>query len=312
MEMRAQPEKINVKRTCKKVVKNYELYILILPAFLYFIIFHYWPMYGVQIAFRDFVPTLGITGSPWVGLKHLSRFIGSYHFVYLLRNTFLISVYGLAVGFPAPIILALMLNEVQNVRLKKFAQTITYAPHFISTVVLVGMITIFLSPSVGIVNKAIVLFGGQDINFLQKPEYFRTIYVISGVWKEAGFSSIIYLAALTSIDPQLHDAAKVDGANRMQRILHVNIPGIIPTATILLIMSMGRMLSVGFEKAFLLQNSLNMETSDIIATYVYRVGLQGARYSYSTAVGLFNSVINFILLFSFNSASKKLGETSLW
>ncbi len=305
-------QKVNLKHMYKKIAINYELYILILPAFLYFIIFHYWPMYGVQIAFRDFVPTLGITGSPWVGLKHLSRFISSYHFVFLLRNTFLISIYGLVVGFPAPIILALMLNEVQNTKMKKFAQTITYAPHFISTVVLVGMITIFLSPTVGIINKIIVMLGGEETNFLQKADWFRTIYVFSGVWKEAGFSSIIYLAALTGIDPQLHDAARVDGANRMQRIWHVNIPGIIPTATILLIMSMGRMLSVGFEKAFLLQNSLNMETSDIIATYVYRVGLQGAKYSYSTAVGLFNSVINFVLLFSFNAISRKLGETSLW
>ena len=296
----------------KKILRNYELYIFILPALLYFLIFHYGPMYGVQIAFKNFVPTKGIWGSPWVGLKHFNNFFDSYYFGLLLKNTLGISIYSLVAGFPIPIILALMLNEVQNVRFKKLVQNITYAPHFISTVVMAGMLVAFLSPSNGIVNEVIKLFGGEPISFLTNTSMFKDIYVWSGVWQGTGWGSIIYLATLSGIDQQLHEAAIVDGATRLQRIWYINIPGITPTMIIMLIMNCGHIMNVGFEKIFLLQNPLNMEASDVISTYVYRVGLINAQYSFSAAVDLFNSVINFALLITVNTISKRVSETSLW
>lgn len=290
----------------KNRIRNWQLYVLIAPVIAYFIIFHYWPMYGVQIAFKDFIATKGIWGSPWVGFEHFKRFFNSYYFWTLIRNTLGISLYSLALGFPMPIILALMMNEVRNKTFKKTVQTVTYAPHFLSVVVLVGMMVAFLSPRNGIINEIMKALGGKPIFFLGEPEWFKTLYVFSGVWQNMGWNSVIYMATLAGIDPQLHEAAIVDGASRLQRIWHINIPGILPTVIILLVLNAGSIMSVGFEKVFLMQNNMNMETSDVISTYVYRTGLLGAEFSFSSAVGLFNSIINFILLITVNSIARRL------
>lgn len=292
--------------------RNWELYLLITPVIAYFIIFHYLPMYGVQIAFKDFIATKGITGSPWIGFRHFERFFNSYNFWRVIRNTLTLSLYSLAVGFPAPILLALSMNEVRNKFFKKTVQTVTYAPHFISTVVLVGMMAALLSPKTGIINQFIRLLGGESIAFMTEPGWFKTLYVFSGIWQNVGWGSIVYMAALAGIDTELHEAAMVDGASRLQRIWHINIPGILPTVVILLILNIGSIMSVGFEKVFLMQNDLTMKSSDVIATYVYRSGILGAQYSFSAAIGLFNSIINFILLVTVNRISKKVTETSLW
>jgi putative aldouronate transport system permease protein len=302
----------NRSATVKRIKKNWDLYLLILPVMAFFIIFEYVPMYGVQIAFKDFIATKGITGSPWVGFKHFERFFDSYYFWRLIKNTLGIGVYQLLLGFPVPIALALLINEVRSKRFSRFVQTVTYAPHFLSTVVMVGMLFIFLSPQTGILNGLITWFRGAPIDFLTEPAWFKSIYVGSGVWQQMGWSSIIYLAALTGIDPQLHEAARVDGASRWQRIWHINLPGIMPTITILLILNMGSLLSVGFEKVFLMQNSLNMSASDIISTHVYRKGIIDGQYSYSAAVGLFNSIVNFTLLVMVNRIARKVNDTSLW
>ena len=293
-------------------LRNWELYVIISPVLAYYLIFEYFPMYGVQIAFKNFVATKGIWGSPWVGFRHFERFFDSYYFWRLIKNTLGISLFQLAVGFPVPILLALMINEAKSKWFKKTVQTVTYAPHFLSTVVLVGMVVIFLSPQSGIVNQIIVLFGGQPISFMTEPSWFKTIYVTSGVWQQMGWSSIIYLAALAGIDPQLHEAAKVDGATRLQRIWHVNLPGIMPTIVVLLILNMGSIMGVGFEKIYLMQNDLTLESSEVISTYVYKSGIIQAQYSFSAAVGLFNSVINMILLVTVNYIARRLNETSLW
>ncbi|WP_420852131.1 ABC transporter permease [Paenibacillus hamazuiensis] len=313
-ERSAAAERSRIRASLTPYLKNWELYVLISPVIAFYIIFEYVPMYGVQIAFKNFVATKGIWGSPWVGFRHFERFFDSYYFWRLIVNTVGISLYQLAVGFPVPIILALMINEIRQTRLwfKKVVQTVTYAPHFLSTVVLVGMIVMFLSPQSGIVNKLIVWLGGQPVSFMTEPGWFKTIYVSSGVWQQMGWSSIIYLAALSGIDPQLHDAAKVDGASRLQRIWHVNLPGIMPTVVILLILNMGSLMGVGFEKVFLLQNDLNLESSEVISTYVYKSGIIQSQYSFSAAIGLFNSVINFILLVAVNFSAKRLNQASLW
>lgn len=299
-------------RLRKDLKKNYILYLLILPVFAYYVIFAYVPMYGIQLAFKEFVPKLGIFGSPWVGLDNFTRFFSSYNFQSLLLNTLGISVYGLLAGFPIPILFALLLNYLPGKRFRKSVQMVSYAPNFISVVVMCGMITIFLAPDTGIVNQIIVALGGKSVSFLSVPGYFKSIYVWTGVWQGMGFSSIIYISALSGVDGQLHEAAIIDGATKFQRIVHIDIPSIAPTMIILLILSLGSIMSVGFEKIYLLQNSLNMSASDVISTYVYRVGLIDSDYSYSTAVGLFNSVINAILLVTVNTVAKKLSSTSLW
>ncbi|NLC67325.1 MAG: sugar ABC transporter permease [Clostridiaceae bacterium] len=296
----------------KRILKSYQLYILLIPTLLYIIIFHYGPMYGVLIAFKDFKAHLGIMGSPWAGFKHFERFFRSPRFWELIRNTLSISLYSLAAGFPIPIIFALGMNSLNSQKFKKILQTVTYAPHFISTVVIVGMMSVFLSPTTGIVNSFIKKLGGEPIFFMSKPELFSSLYVWSGVWQNMGWSSIIYLAALSSIDPGLHEAAIIDGASKIKRIQHIDIPGILSTVIILLIMNAGRIMSVGFEKVFLIQNPLNTSTSEVIATYVYKRGLIDAQYSFSTAVGLFNSIVNMILLVIVNQISRRIGETSLW
>ncbi|MFE5324019.1 ABC transporter permease [Paenibacillus sp. NPDC056579] len=296
----------------RRIRRNADLYLLFLPVLAFFIIFEYVPMYGVQIAFKDFIATKGIWGSPWVGFKHFERFFSSFYFWRIMKNTLGIGLYQLIVGFPVPILLALMINEVRSSLYRRFIQTVTYAPHFLSTVVAVGMVMMFLSPETGLVNIVIRMFGGESIPFMTEPGWFKTIYVLSGVWQQMGWSSIIYLAALAGIDPQLHEAARMDGASRLQRIWHINLPGIMPTVVILLILNVGSILGVGFEKVFLMQNSLNMSASDVISTNVYRSGILGAEFSYSAAVGLFNSVVNFILLLTVNRIARKVNETSLW
>ncbi|CAM3211211.1 ABC transporter permease subunit [Paenibacillus lupini] len=299
-------------KTWKGIIKNWELYLFIAPALLYFLIFCYGPMYGIQIAFKNFIPTKGITGSPWVGFDHFVRFFHSYYFWDLIWNTLGISLYSLAVGFPIPIILALAFNEIRNGYFKKLAQTVTYAPHFISMVVMAGMIITFLSPSTGIVTNIIEGLGFHSPEFLTDPRWFKTMYVFSDVWQSAGWGTIIYLAALSGVDPGLHEAAIIDGASRFQRVRHINIPTLVPTMTILLILSMGSLLGVGFEKILLLQNPLNMTASDVISTFVYRSGLVSAQYSFSTAIGLFNSVINAVLLIVVNQVVRRISDNSLW
>ncbi len=301
-------------RMIAQIKDNYQLYLVLLVPLLFIIVFRYIPMYGAQIAFRNYSVSRGIWGSEWVGLAQFKRFIMSYQFQRVLVNTLGISVYQLLAGFPFPIILALALNSTNIFGLKKIVQTTTYIPHFISTVVMVAMVMQFLSPRIGIFNDIRKLFGLEAIHFIAEPAYFRTIYVWSGVWQSAGWGSIIYLAALSGIDPSLHEAATVDGASKLQRIFHIDIPGIMPTAIILLIINAGGMMNVGFEKAFLLQNELNLRASEVIQTYVYKVGLASAtaNYSYSTAIGIFNAVINLLLIVTVNKIAQKLGDTSLW
>lgn len=302
------------QRVKKDIFGNYDLYLMILPVVVFYIIFAYMPMYGVQLAFRDFNPRLGIWDSPWLDpiFFNFQRFFNSFVFNRLMFNTIAISLYSLAVGMPASILLALMLNEVRQAAFKKTVQLVTYLPHFISTVVMVGMITIFLSPRIGMVNNIIAFFGGDRISFMTEPSMFKSIYVWSGVWQGVGFGSIIYLAALSSISPELHEAATIDGASRLRRIWHINLPGITPTIMILLILSAGGIMNVGFEKVFLMQNELTMSTSDVISTYVYRIGLLHGDFGFSSAVGLFNSVVNMILLVVVNFIATRFGDTGLW
>ena len=299
------------KKIIAYIRKSWILYLFVLPAIVYLIIFNYIPMYGVQIAFKDYRASLGILGSPWVGLKHIITFFNSYQFVQLLINTLALSFYGLIAGFPVPIILALLLHYTKNQRFKKLTQMVTYAPHFISTVVFCGMIFILLGNE-GVYNQIIEILGFDKIKFMSKPEYFRHIYVWTDVFKGMGWSSIIYIAALSGVDPQIHEAAIIDGASKIQRIIHVDFPSILPTIIILLILNAGRIMSVGFEKAFLLQNNLNLEHSEIISTYVYKVGIQSGQFSYSTAIGLFNNIINFLLLILVNKISKKITNIGVW
>ncbi len=298
-------------RSRKKIKKYWRLYVMMAPAIIFFAIFNYYPMYGVIIAFKEYSPRLGILGSPWVGFTHFERFFDAYYFWDILKNTLLIGAYQLAM-FPVPIILALSMNEIRNRHFKKITQTITYAPHFISVVVMTGMIIAFLSPTSGIINNFIGLFGVGPIAFLSEPAWFKTIFVQSGVWQTMGWGAIVYLAALAGVSPELHEAATIDGATRLQRILHINIPAIVPIISILLILDVGNLMAVSFEKIYLLQNPLNMQASDVIQTFVYRTGLLEAQYSFSAAVGLFNSVINLILLVVVNYVVRKTTKNSLW
>ena len=288
------------------------LYLILLPVVAYFALFKYVPMYGLVISFMDYSVFRGIGGSEWVGLSNFWSFFQSVYFFRLMRNTLLISVYGLLFTFPIPIALALLFNEMKSGLYKRLAQTISYLPHFISTVVVVSMLTTMLSAQNGIFNNAIAALGGERIRFLQEPGMFRTIYIASDAWQSAGWSSIIYLAAIAGVSPELYEAATIDGAGRLGRALHVTLPSILPTITILLVMNMGNLLSVGYEKILLMYNELTYETADVISTYVYRKGILDNDYGYSTAVGLFNSGVNLLLLFAANMLSRKLGEVSLW
>ncbi len=300
------------RRTWTRVKRNYELYLFLLPIIIIYLVFKYYPMYGVQIAFKDFSPSRGIWGSEWVGFKHFIEFFDSYNFWTIIVNTLTLSFLSLVFSFPVPIIIAIMLNQMLGKNYKKFIQTVIYAPHFISTVVLVGMLNVFLSPNSGLVNHIITLFGGEPRLFMADEGWFRPLYILSGIWQETGFSTIIYLAALAGVNPELHEAAIMDGASKWKRVWYVDIPSILPTIVILLILALGNIMGIGFEKAFLMQNDLNYATSNIIPTYVYEMGIQKAQYSFSTAVGLFNSVINIILIFTVNRIAKRMTETSLW
>ena len=291
--------------------RNKELYIMILPVVIYFFVFMYIPMYGASIAFKQFSPAKGILGSDWVGFKHFIRFFDGIYFARVLKNTLLISLYSLIFGFPAPIILALLLNEVRVKWFKNLVQTITYLPHFISLVVIIGLLKEF-TISTGLVNDIFAFFGMQRFPLLQKPEAFRSLYIISEIWQTIGWNSIIYLAALSGVDEQLYEAARMDGASRWKQMLHITLPSISGTINILLILRMGSLFTVGFEKIILMYNPSTYEVSDVISSYVYRSGLLDMNYSYSTAVGLFNSVMNFVLLVLANKLSKRISKTSLW
>jgi len=300
------------RNTIQKIKRHWQFYLIIFIPFVYIVIFKYVPMIGVQMAFKDFMASKGIFGSPWVGVKHFRYFFRSPLCMEMIINTAGISLYYLVAGFPLPIILALSLNEVRSKRFKKTIQMVTYTPYFISLIVIVSILMKIFDPSTGVVNNVIAALGGEKIHFFADPKYFRSLYVWSAIWQYTGYSSIIYLAVLSGINPELHEAAIVDGASKLQRIRHIDIPGILPTAIILLILNVGQIMNVGFEKVFLMQNPLNMQTSEVLTTYVYRVGLAGGQFSFAAAVGLFNSVINLILLLIVNEIAKKLGDTSLW
>lgn len=297
--------------TLKLILKHKNIYIMLIPIILFYIVFYYVPMLGNIIAFQDYKITRGIMKSDFVGFKHFSNFLNDVYFWRLLKNTLRINIYGLIFWFPTPIIFALMLNEVRSEKFKKAAQTITYMPHFISTVVICSMVTSFVS-SDGIINSIIVSLGGEPIGFLTDPKYFVGVYTVSDIWQEMGWSSIIYLSALSSIDQQLYEAASIDGASRWKQTIHITIPGILPTISIILIMTIGKMLSIGFEKVMLLYNPAIYETADTISTYVYRQGILSTNYSYSTAVGLFNSIINLILLVFANETNKRTNGNGLF
>lgn len=313
-----------VKKTCmpsrvsimgRRIQRNVGLLILLTPAVIFSIIFMYQPMAGILIAFKEYKPALGIWNSPWAsdfGLKYFKMFFNTYKCWTVIWNTVALSIYTLIAGFPLPIVFALLLNQLQHARFKKVVQTVTYAPHFVSTVVLVGIIRIVFAPSSGLVNLAIEALGGQKVMFLTSKEYFRPLYVWSGVWQNMGWDSIIYIAALANVSPELHEAAIVDGATRFQRIRYVDFPSILPTAVILLILNTGRVMTIGFEKVFLMQTSLNLGTSEVLSTYIYKLGLQNAQFSLSTAVGFFNSLVNLFMLVIVNFISRKLSDTSLW
>lgn len=300
-------------RSWMLIRRNKVLYLFILPAFLYFFIFSYVPMYGAQIAFKDFVANKGFTGSPWADpvFKHFLTFFSSVNFWNILRNTLQLSLYYIATSFPAAVILALMINEVKNTKFKKAVQNITYMPYFISTVVLVGMIQLFFARN-GLVNNIIGLFGAEPQLFLQKDALFDDLYVWSGVWQATGYNAVIFIAALAGVSPELHEAATIDGATRFQRILHVNIPAILPTIVVMLIMTLGGIMNLSFEKVLLMQTDGNLMVSEIVSTYVYKLGIQKAQFSLSTAVGLFNNAINLLLLVAVNKISRKISDTSLW
>jgi putative aldouronate transport system permease protein len=300
--------------TLGKVKRGWQLYLMLLIPLAWLLIFQYWPMYGAQIAFRNYLPGRNIWDSPWVGLDNFIKFFKSYLFWRVLRNTLWISLYSLVIGFPIPILFALAVNQLRNGWFKRILQMASYAPNFISTVVVVGIVIQFLDLRRGPLNLLLQALGVSPMNFLGSPEWFPSIYVWSGVWQYTGFNAIIYLAALSNVDPALHEAAVVDGANRLQRIWHVDLQAILPTAMTLLILNMGQLMNVGFEKTFLLQNSLNQTTAEVISTYVYKVGLAAgiASYSYGAAIGLFNSLVGLVLIVIANQISKKLTETGLW
>ncbi|MDQ0857811.1 sugar ABC transporter permease [Bacillus sp. V2I10] len=304
----SKPEKkAKAKHKWDYIKKNYFLYLLIAPAVILTIVFKYVPMYGAIIAFKDFSTIKGIWGSEWVGFKHFEEFLTSPNFETIFMSTLKLSLYGLLLGFPIPIILALMLNQVRRAAIKKNIQLFLYAPNFISVVVIVGMLFIFLAPT-GPINHFIAFLTGKPVMFMSDPEYFRSIYIISGIWQAAGWSSIVYVAALANVDPELHQAATIDGANILQRMIHIDLPALKPLMAIIFILGAGGIMAIGFEKAFLMQTAMNLPTSEILPTYVYKIGLQAGDYAYSTAVGLFNSVINVILLIVVNFVVKKLNE----
>lgn len=314
----AHSETGNVNRTAtwrvaqRSLRRHWQLYLIMLPGLLYFVVFKYVPMANAVIAFKDYNVVAGIWGSPWAGFKYFELFFNNPVFWTLLKNTLTLSLYALLVGFPLPILLAVALNEVRDGLFKRSVQMVTYAPYFISTVVMVSMIMLLFAPRLGVVNVGLQSIGMNPPNFLGSPDWFPSIYVWSGVWQNSGYAAIVYLAALSGIDPTLYEAAKVNSASRLQKIINIDLPGIMPVAVIILILTVGSMLAIGFEKVYLLQNPLNLGSSEIIPTYVYKVGLLNANFSFATAVGLFNSVINMVLLVLVNSWAKRVSDFSLW
>lgn len=299
------------KRSILFYLRDWRLWLLLLPAVIYVFIFSYIPMYGVQIAFRDYKAKLGIWGSEWVGMKHFIRFFKFPNFKLYMENTLRLGVYGIMM-FPVSVIFALMLNEVRNVKFKKAVQMISYMPYFLSTVVVCSMLLLFFDESKGVVNTVIEALGGERIDFLTVPEYFDDLYVLSNTWQVMGFGAIIYVAALSNVPQELIEAAKIDGASRLQVIWHVNIPTILPTIIIMLIFSCGGILSASHEKILLMQNSLNLSASQVISTYTYKIGIQGGQFSYATAIGLFNNLVNVALLIIVNKIAKKTSDISIW
>ncbi len=296
----------------RKLWKARYAYLMLLPVVLYFALFKYWPMYWLRMAFYDFKVLRGFDGSKFVAFKHFTRFFNSTDFWTLLSNTLKINFSVLLFVFPVPILFALLLNEVQNKHFKKAIQTVSYLPYFISTMIVVTMINTLLSPSIGIINRVIRSMGGQAIYFMGSEKYFRPVYILSAIWQNTGWSAIVYLCALTSIDPSLYEAATVDGAGRLRQVWHITLPGIRSTIVIMFILQLGKIMNVGFEKVYLMQNDLNLGASEVISTYLYKKGIINANYSYSTAIGLFNSAINFAMILMGNTISRKVGETSLW
>jgi putative aldouronate transport system permease protein len=308
--------KTKLQTTFQQFKRCWQLHLFLLLPIIYIIVFAYYPMFGAQIAFKDFMPAEGIWGSQWVGFKHFATFLKSHQFGRVVTNTLRISLYSLFAGFPLPIIFALFLNAVRNQRFKKFVQTVTYMPHFISVVVIVGMMVQIFNPVIGVYKTIYQLFGGEGYppNIMGSASSFIHLFVWSGIWQQLGWGSIIYMAALSSVDPELHEAAEIDGASRLKRIVYIDFPSILPTISILLILRVGSIMSVGFEKTYLMQNAMNLKYSEVIATYVYKVGIASghSNYSYASAIGLFNSVINCTLLILANAASRKMSYTSLW
>lgn len=309
---RSRPRVSLPERLARHLRAKYQLYLMVLPALTLLICFYYIPMYGLQLAFKKYSPQMGLTGGAFVGMKYLSKFVNSFQFWTLIKNTLSISVTSLLLCFPFPIILALVINQIRRPSSKRFVQTVAYIPHFISTVAMVGMAKVMLSPSTGLWGNLYAAFGGTAPNVLATPSSFRWLYALIQLWQHTGWNSIIYVAALSSVDVQLYDAAKVDGANRLQQMWNIEIPCILPTIIILLILNVGHLLGAGFEMIYLLQNDANLATSEVISTYVYKIGIKSNQISYSTAIGLFNNVVNFIILISVNFISNRVTKTSLF
>ncbi len=305
-------EKQRKKKLSLIIKDNWQLYVLILPAVIYFIVFNYLPMYGIQIAFRDYKAVSGIQGSPWVGLKHFQNFFDAYYFKRLLSNTLLLNLYSLLCSFPIPLILAILLNQIKNPARKKFIQTSIYVPYFISTVVLAGMLYIFLSPTNGIFNTLRQTLGMKPVDFMSSASAFRPIYIISGIWQSAGWGTILYIASLAGVDTSLYEAAEIDGASILQKIRYIDIPSLLPVAGMVFIMDCGKLLSSNTDKALVLQTPGNIPTSDIIGVYVYNVGLGSGQFSYTAAIGIFINIINFVLILSVNKLSKKVSNVSMF
>lgn len=305
---------VQIKKWKKALSKYWQMYLLLVPVIVYYIVFKYTPMLGAQIAFKDFSFRRGIWGSEWVGFEHFARFFSSSQAITIIWNTIYLGFLSLIFCFPVPIILALIVNEIRNKAIKKSLQTITYAPHFVSTIVVVGMMMSMCSTSTGIINQIFVKLGifEEPLYLMGKAEFFRPMYIISGIWKDAGWNAIIFISALTAVDTTLYEAAEVDGANRWQQLLNITLPSIMPTIITMLILEVGKVLNIGFEKVYAMQTDLNLSVSEVISTYTYKQGLEHLEYDYATAIGLFNSIVSFIMLLTVNGISKKVSETSLF
>lgn len=313
MKGKQKSKPVRKKRDIRSVVKNnWQLYVLVLPAVVYFFVFNYLPLYGIQIAFKDYKAVSGIGGSAWVGLKHFKAFFNAYYFKRLLANTLLLNLYNLLWSFPVPLILAILLNQIRGEKKKRFIQTSIYVPYFISTVVLAGMLYIFLSPTSGILNLVRNAMGLASVDYMSSASAFRSIYIISGVWQSAGYGTILYIATLSGVDPSLYEAAEIDGASIWQKIRYIDIPSLIPTAVMVFILDCGKILSSNTDKALVMQTAGNIPTSDIIGVYVYNVGLGSGQFSYTAAIGLFVNIINFILIIAVNKISKKTTDVGLF